>query len=436
MARRPVIKPVGIANINLWGARIGALSWDNTQGIGFFEYDSQFLESDIQLSPIYLPLAKGVYSFPALSKDTYKGLPGMLADSMPDKFGNAVINAWLIRQGRSINSFTPLERLCYIGTRGMGALEFEPQIDRPKYTQQSIEVQELVELANVVINKRQQLHTHTDSDLSPIIQVGTSAGGARAKAVIAWNPNTNEIRSGQINTPPDFEHWLIKFDGISNNRDKELTDPQGYGKIEFAYYQLAKLSGIEMNECQLLSENNRHHFITKRFDRTNDGEKIHMQTLCGLAHFDFNQAGSYSYEQAFSIMQQLGLSKLQLEEQFRRMVFNVMARNQDDHTKNISFLMTKQGKWKLAPAYDLTYSYNPNGAWTSQHQMSINGKRDHFELNDLIEVAKRFSIMKTHASNIIEQTEHALNQWSDLATNLKINEQVINEISKAHRYFS
>jgi len=441
-------KTVSLAQVKLWGARIGAVHWDEERQLGFFEYDPGFTNSGIEVSPLTMPLPQQgetqIYSFPGLGSETFKGLPGILADCLPDKFGNALIDTWLAQQGRTKSSFNPVERLCYIGSRAMGALEFEPRIDRKKLNSAPLQVESLVHLANDVLSQRNDLNVemgHEDKSrqeaLNQIIQVGTSAGGARAKAVVAWNQLTNEMRSGQVDTPDDFEHWLMKFDGVSNNRDKELADPMGFGLVEFTYSQMAKLAGINMSECHLFKENGRSHFMSKRFDRIllDNGklEKVHMLTLCGIAHFDFNMAGAYGYEQGFEVIQKLGLGKSTLEEFYRRMVFNVVSRNQDDHTKNIAFLMDKRGDWSLSPAYDITYSYNPNGDWTSTHQMSINGKREQFDRSDLLAVAKRFSIMSSRANDMIEQVTTACQQWPDLAGANGVDPEFAAEIKRHHR---
>jgi serine/threonine-protein kinase HipA len=334
-----------------------------------------------------MPLSDRVYEFPALPDITFHGLPGLLADSLPDKFGNALINAWLATQGRAPDSFGAIERLCYTGTRGMGALEFEPGLGPKPRKATKIQIDALVALASEVLTHRNRLAGSfvapaRKKALNDILRVGTSAGGARAKALIAWNPNTNEVRSGQIAAGDGFDYWLLKFDGVSGNKDKEMDDPKGYGTIEYAYHLMAKAAGIGMSECRLLEENGRRHFMTRRFDRLAGGEKLHMQSLGALAHFDFNQAGVYSYEQALLTIRQLRLPMASVEQQFRRMVFNIVARNQDDHVKNIAFLMTKQGEWSLAPAFDVIYSYSPSGQWTATHQMTMNGKQDGFTMAD------------------------------------------------------
>ena len=384
--------------------------------MGVFQYDPAFAHSQIEVAPLTMPLRSAPYRFTDLSRDTFRGLPGLLADSLPDKFGNALINAWLARQGRVPSSFNPVERLCYIGSRGMGALEFLPTILGAPDSGRQIEVASLVRLANEVLNQRADLAgTFSGKDDAAVIQdilrVGTSAGGARAKAILAWNESTNEFRSGQVPPEAGFTQWLMKFDGVSNNRDKELADPQGYGKIEYAYHLMATEAGIAMNPCRLHHEGTRTHFMTQRFDRTHAGGKIHMQSLGALLHFDFNLAGAYSYEQAILAMKRLRLSTEDIQQQVRRAFFNVLARNQDDHVKNIAFLMNRQGQWRLAPAFDVAYSYNPNGEWTSQHQMTLNGKRDGFDREDLITLAGMADIKPRKAADMIEQIGDALERW-------------------------
>tara|TARA_B110000879_G_scaffold71916_1_gene100378 strand:+ start:23704 stop:25008 length:1305 start_codon:yes stop_codon:yes gene_type:complete len=428
-----------IAQIKLWGTTVAAASLDET-GVCKFEYDADFQKSGIEVSPIMMPLSGEIYRFPTLPRDTFYGLPGLLADVLPDKFGNALIDAWLATQGRTADSFNIIERLCYSGRRGMGALEFEPATNpATAKPAEALEVARLVDLASEVLSNREQLRTRFGSDdaaaLSDILCVGTSAGGARAKAVIVWNPETKEVRSGQIDTEshPGFSHWLLKFDGVKSNKDKELDDPKGYSSLEYAYSLMAKAAGIDMMPCDLLEENGRCHFLTKRFDRADSGEKIHMQSLCGIAHFDFNMAGAYSYEQYFLIMRQLGLSTAEMEQQFRRMVFNIAARNQDDHVKNIAFLMDKRGNWKLSPAYDITFSYNPTGRWTSTHQMSMNGKVDDFTLDDFNQCGKTALLKRGRAKIIVEEITDTVSQWKYFADQVAISSTGSKEISKYHR---
>ncbi len=409
-----------LAEVRLWGRTIGAVSIADGSQFAAFQYDPAFARSGIEVSPITMPLSERVYVFPALPARTFHGLPGLLADSLPDKFGNALIDTWLATQGRTPESFNAVERLCYIGQRGMGALEFQPALGPKPQVAKHIEIEALVKLASEVLSQRKHLKTtfasvRRKNALNDILRVGTSAGGARAKAVIAWNRATNEVRSGQIETGTGFEYWLLKFDGVTGNKDKELEDPKGYGAIEYAYYLMARAAGIEMSECRLLEEGGRRHFMTRRFDRRADGQKLHMQSLCALAHFDFNQAGAYAYEQALLVIRQLNLPMAAVEEQFRRLVFNLMARNQDDHVKNIAFLMDQAGQWSLAPAFDVTYSYNPAGNWTDRHQMTLNGKRDGFTLADFRAGARVAMMKRGRAETIIEEVRAAVEKWREFA---------------------
>lgn len=429
---------MSIAKVKLWGKTIGAVAWDDKQELATFEYSPQFIQSHIEISPLTMPLSNQIYAFPALNKKTFHGLPGLLSDSLPDKFGNALINAWLAKEGRSPKSFNAVERLCYIGKRGMGALEFEPAKGPGNVSSKNIDLNALVELASDILSQRQELKgtlniSEQKKTMQDILKVGTSAGGARAKALIAWNSETNEIRSGQIKNDPDFSYWILKFDGVSNNRDKELNDPKGFGSIEYAYHKMAVACGIEMTECRLMKENDRAHFMTRRFDRLDSGQKVHMQSLGALAHYDFNQAGAHSYEQAIMVIRQLGLGMDAIEEQFRRMAFNIMARNQDDHVKNIAFLMDQNGEWKLSPAFDVAYSYNPDGMWTGQHQMSVNGKRDHFTKQDFIDFAKNTSMQKNRALAIVEQTQSVVSKWKHFAEEAGLSFEIIQQIGKTHR---
>lgn len=427
-----------IARVELWGRTIGAVSLDQGREVAAFQYDADFAKSGIEVSPLVMPLSDRVYEFPALSRAAFHGLPGLLADSLPDKFGNALIDAWLATQGRTPENFSALDRLCYTGSRGMGALEFAPVLGPKPRKASKIQVDALVRLASEVLTHRSDLMGHfhdagKERALRDILRVGTSAGGARAKAVIAWNRDTNEVRSGQITAGDGFDYWLVKFDGVAGNKDKEQEDPKGYGAIEFAYYLMAKAAGITMSECRLLEENNRRHFMTRRFDRLSGGGKLHMQSLAALAHYDFNQAGAYAYEQALMAIRRLELPMAAVEEQFRRMVFNIVARNQDDHVKNIAFLMNQEGEWSLAPAFDVTYSYNPAGAWTGTHQMTVNGKRDGFSLADLDACAKSAMMKRGRAKAILAEVQAAVERWSEFAAEAKLTDEVMRKILRAHR---
>jgi serine/threonine-protein kinase HipA len=427
-----------IAKVRLWGRTIGVVSTREGHDYAAFQYTPAFAASGIEVAPLTLPLSDQVYEFPALPRHTFKGLPGFLSDSLPDTFGNAVIDAWLATEGRSAQSFDSVERLCYIGVRGMGALEFAPALGPKPRKATKIAIDALVRLASDILTQRENLSgSFADAGkkkaLADILHVGTSAGGARAKAVIAWNPHTNEVRSGQIVAGDGFEHWLLKFDGVAGNKDKELEDPKGYGAIEYAYYSMAQAAGITMSECRLLEESGRRHFMTRRFDRLAGEEKLHMQSLGALAHFDFNQPGAYAYEQALLTIRQLGLPIEAVEEQFRRMVFNVIARNQDDHVKNIAFLMNKQGQWSLAPAFDVTYSYNPSGSWTASHQMTLNGKRDSFTMEDIRAVAKSAMMKRGRAETIADEVRAAVLRWSEFAGGAHVADDAHHKIQRAHR---
>ena len=427
-----------IAKVQLWGRTIGAVSMGEGRDHAAFQYDPAFAGSGIELSPLTMPLSGQVHEFPALARNTFHGLPGLLADSLPDKFGNALINAWLATQGRTPESFGAVERLCYTGTRGMGALEFAPGVGPKPRKATKVEIDALVRLASEVLTNRRELKTNfsraaREKALGDILRVGTSAGGARAKAVIAWNRATNEVRSGQIVAGDGFDYWLLKFDGVAGNQDKELEDPKGYGAIEYAYHLMAKAAGITMSECRLLEENNRRHFMSRRFDRLAGGEKLHMQSLGALAHFDFNLAGAHAYEQALLTIRRLHLPMAAVEEQFRRMAFNVVARNQDDHVKNIAFLMDKQGRWSLAPAFDVTYSYNPAGSWTATHQMTLNGKRDGFTLEDFTACAKAALMKRGRAAAILGEVQAAVARWPEFASLAQVDADWRKKIRKSHR---
>ena len=429
---------VNVAEVWLWHHRIGAVALDDI-GTGVFEYDTDFLKLGLDVAPLMMPLDEArrghvIHSFPALNPETFKRLPGLLADTLPDKFGQAIVDAWLARQGRSPDDFSIIERLCYTGSRAMGALEFKPTVIKNLGQTVSVEISEMITLIQDVMTHRNSLDvtlTHdeqkTQQALLDILRIGTSAGGARAKAVIAYNKNTGEVMSGQADAPEGFEHWLLKFDGVS---DIEFARTADFGRIEYAYYNMATAAGINMAECRLLEENGRAHFITRRFDRI-AGNKLHMQSLCAIGHFDFNLAGAYGYEQALMTMRKIKLSKKEQLQQYRRMVFNVIARNQDDHTKNIAFLMNPQGEWSLSPAFDMTHSYKPGEGWTQTHQMSINGKRDHFTRQDLIQVALANDLK--NPDDVIADVIAAVEQWPEFADEAGVSKQKIAAISKDHR---
>ena len=429
-----------VAQVRLWGSLIGAVSLEDEARVATFQYNPEFVPSAIQLSPLAMPLSQRRYQFPALPLGSFHGLPGLLADSLPDRFGNALIDAWLATEGRRPDTFNAIERLCYIGTRGMGALEFRPAVGPPLQASKKISLDALVDLASNVLTHRNSLRVsfspkRRHASLTEILRVGTSAGGARAKAIIAWNPLTQEVRSGQVKAPTGFSYWLLKFDGVSANKDKELEDPKGFTAIEYAYALMAKAAGITMSECRLLEEGGRRHFMTRRFDRLNDGSKLHMQSLAGLAHFDFNAATAYSYEQAFDVMKRLQLPMISIEEQFRRMLFNVVARNQDDHVKNIAFLMDKTGAWSLSPAFDVTYAYNPDGEWTARHQMTLNGKTDNFELEDFRACAATAGLKRGRDGEILAEVTEAVKDWPQFATAAAVPRSQQDSIAMAHRLY-
>jgi len=422
---------VDVAYVKLWERRLGAVAWNENRGCADFEYDPAFIKQGLEVSPLMMPLGKQVYSFSGLKAETYHGLPGMLADALPDRFGNNLIDLWLARQGRTPAHFSPVERLCYMGTRAMGALEFEPALEPRLEKSVPLEMAELVELTSRILDHKKTLTANflknRQDALKAIIRVGTSAGGNRAKAVIAWNSKTGEVLSGHVDVPEGFEPWILKFDGVN---DESLGGPKGFGRIEYAYYLMAVKAGIEMSSCRLLMENGRAHFMTRRFDRDREGRKIHAQSLCALAHYDFNAAGEYGYEQAFNIILRLNLGHQALQEMYRRMVFNVLARNQDDHTRNISFLMNADGVWSLSPAFDMVWAYNPLGRWTDRHQMSVNGKRTDFTIADLEVPAKEYDIRG--AAKIREEVAKAVAEWPKFACLAEVDAKMSEAIRTTH----
>lgn len=433
-----MVTKVDTALVTLWGDTVGAVSWLDEQAYGIFEYDQDFLKKGLDVSPLHMSLddarqGDGKFSFQSLNRDTFLGLPGLLADALPDKFGNNIIDAWLARSGRDSASFSPVERLCYTGKRAMGALEFSPATVEKYDISVAVEVSELVILAQQMMRERNGLDVSLGGSkkgnanaILDILRVGTSAGGARPKAVIAMD-NKGNVVSGQAHVPEGYDYWILKFDGVT---DLELGEPKGYGRIEYAYYLMAVAAQINMTQCRLLEENDRAHFMTRRFDRVN-GEKCHMQSLCGIAHYDFNMAGAYSYEQAFAVMRKLRLSKADAAEQYRRMVFNIIARDQDDHTKNIAFLMGPDGKWRLSPAYDVVYSHNPAGKWTNQHQMSVNQKRDNFTREDLVYVGESISLSRPE--EIINDVVSAVEKWSEYAKEAGLSKKISLDIGQYQR---
>jgi serine/threonine-protein kinase HipA len=414
------------AYINIWGIRVGAVSWNADRRFASFEFAAEFADKNLDIAPLEIPLDQSsrIFSFPELgNSSTFKGLPGLLADVLPDKYGNALINTWLVRNGRPAGSMHPVEMLCFIGNRGMGALEFEPVTPKTSDVATSIEISGLIAIASTILSNRQEFSTKLKQDeekaLLDILKIGTSAGGARAKALIAYNETTNEVRSGQTNAPKGFEQWLIKFDGV---HDSQFGESYGYGRVEMAYHLMAIACGIEMTECRLLEEQDRAHFMTKRFDRIGNGEKLHVQTWCAMSHLDFQNVGAYSYEELFQTMRLLGLPYPQAEQLFRRMAFNVIARNCDDHTKNFAFTMDKTGEWKLSPAYDVCHAYRPGSIWVSQQSLSVNGKRDGITRADLLNVAKQMNIKK--ADSIITEVQNVIDDWLKYAMQAGVEDQL------------
>lgn len=427
---------VDVAEVKIWGELAGAVRWDESLQLASFQFDAKFLTKSWELSPIKLPLNGGnrIYNFPELRQgkdstvDTFKGLPGFLADVLPDKYGNQLINVWLAQQGRPENSMNPVEQLCFIGSRGMGALEFEPaQLSSTKRAF-NIEIGNLVDAAQKILSKREAFNTNLSKDeekaLLEILKIGTSAGGARPKAVIAYNPSTGAVKSGQSNAPKGFEHWLLKLDGVS---DAQFGESLGWGRVEYAYYLMALASGIEMSESRLIEESGRAHFMTKRFDREGHNTKHQVQTFCGIQHYDYNNLYSYSYEQLFQTMRLLRLSYPEAEQMFRRMVFNVLATNCDDHTKNFSFRLKKGKKWELAPAYDVCYSYDSKNIWVNQQTLSVNGKHKNIIKSDLMTIAKANNIRK--GEKTIDEINAVVKNWRDFASQSQVRADLIKEIS-------
>lgn len=420
---------VTTAIVKLWGKVVGAIAWNPETELASFEYDPSFDFDKYAVSPAKMPRKNQIYSFPELrNSETFKGLPGLLADSLPDKYGKELINVWLAQNGRLENSLNPVELLCFMGTRGMGALEFEPTI-QPDTKSYTLELTSLIETTKQLLHKKESIQLQTSNKIRDtmldVLKMGTSAGGARPKAIIAYNEKTGEIKSCQTVTNAGFEHWLIKFDGVN---DAQFGSTTGYGRVEMAYYHMAIDAGIEMMECRLVEETDRAHFMTKRFDRNPSNQKLHSQTFCALQHFDYNNQFSYSYEQLFQTMRTLRLSYAEAEQMFKRMVFNVVARNCDDHTKNFSFLMDASGKWKLALAYDICHAYRPGSEWVSQHNLSINGKRKDFNLDDFLTIAEQNSIR--NPKKIIETCIEVVNNWEKYAIQCRVEKTLMQAIQK------
>ncbi len=419
------------AGVYLWGTRIGTVAQESSAQAAVFTYEKDFLRSGIELSPLWMPLSERNYSFPGLRRESFRGLPGMLADSLPDRYGTRLLERAFAERGREAESILAVERLCYTGSRGMGALEYRPEDSLVTTIDESLDLDVLVRAASEVLTAREQLRA-SSSDIRQLISVGTSAGGARAKAVIAWNRETGDVRSGQIAARPGYEHWIVKFDGVTGNRDHgDKDDGTEFTRIEYAYHLMAVAAGIDMSECLLLRQAGKYHFATKRFDRIGDsGEKLHMQTLGALAHYDFNDPGANSYEQAAQVLYRLGMGKKEAEQLYRRMVFNVMARNQDDHVKNISFLMDRRGRWSLAPAYDVTFAMDPDNHWLRRHQMSVNGKLENISAEDLLASAKNMNLSELRAKRILNEVSAALAGWSDFAEEAFVTEPTMEAVQK------
>jgi len=416
------------ADVILWGRRIGCVIRRDGVPYAEFEYDPDFVGCGIEPSPVEMPVASKVYKFPSLPDMSFHGLPGLLSDSVPDKFGNAVIDIWLKTQGRAPGSLSPIERLCYTGSRGMGALEYRPSLLSDGDADETLHVDRLAQLADDVLKARREARAGLLPEMrhyAPILRVGSSAGGARAKALIGWNEATGEVRSGQVALPPDYGYWLIKFDGVTGNGDKEEDDKWGYGRVEYAYSLMARAAGIDMTECRLWDGR---HFMTRRFDRTSEGRKLHMQTLGAMAHFDFNDPMRHSYEQAFRITRRVVNDIRAERELFRRMVFNVLAWNCDDHVKNVSYLMDRSGAWTLAPAYDECYAYNPSGAWTSGHQMSVNGKKTDVGMTDLLAAGKVAGLDERSCRSIVADVREAVRDWPKFAAEADVRGEFVEKI--------
>jgi len=409
-------KPINAVGVKVWGNWVGALAQDPESGYYAFEYTPAWISNGQDLSPLFMPKAKTRYIFPDLGLDKFKGLPAMIADCLPDTFGNAVINAYLAEEGIPANEITVLERLAYVGERGMGALTFHPPMMDGQAQPTAVHLADLVLAAKSVVRGQLGSDEANRDAIRQLIQVGTSAGGARPKAVIAYNSDTQLMQSGHMDAPPGYEQWLIKLDGViapTSSGGIDLMAPAQYCRTEYAYYLMAKEAGIEMAESALLLEGARAHFMTKRFDRDGQNNRIHLQSLCAMAHLDYGMIGTHSYAQYFQTIEKLGLGKDARAQAFRQMVFNVFAMNRDDHTKNFAFLMPENSTWKLAPAYDLTYAHDSNNQWTMNHLMSVNGKFKDVSLADLRTVGDKFLI--EDRENLITQVADAVAQWQEFA---------------------
>lgn len=422
----------------LWGARIAAVSIDPGARYATFQYDPAFVNSGVQVSPVWMPLRVEPYRFSGLPEDAFSGLPGLISDSLPDRWGTALVDAWLASRGRERSSFDVVERLCYVGTRAAGALEFQPAQEPTVSPGADLQVGELVRLAGEVLAQRTEFvaelsESPDEEAMKAILAVGSSAGGARPKAFIAFNEQTGQVRSGQLELGEGFRHWLLKFDGIPGAGDRGLSDPRGWGTVEYAYSKLARTAGVEMSECRLLEENGRRHFMTRRFDRPDGGGKLHMQTVGALDQVSYNEPGAYSYEQVMLLIRRLGLGTPVVEQQFRRMVFNIVARNQDDHVKNVAFLMDRQGSWSLAPAYDVIWAWSPGNPWLDSHQMTVNGKRDRFSVADLVAAGRVAGLPRGRAQSILAEIGEVVAGWPALAAEVGVEPAMAEQIGSSHR---
>ncbi len=427
-----------VAEVTLWGRRVAAVSIDGGESVATFQYDPAFARSGIEIAPIRMPLREQPYRFPGLPPDAFAGLPGLLADSLPDRWGTALVNAWLAAQGRDESSFDVVQRLCYVGTRGAGALEFQPALELNAPAGAELQVQELVRLASEVLADREafvtELRESPDEEaMKAILAVGSSAGGARPKAFIAYNELTGQVRSGQIDAGEGFRQWVLKFDGVRGAGDYGLRDPQGWGAVEYAYSKMARAAGVEMTECRLLEEHGRRHFMTRRFDRPDGGGKLHVQTASALEHVSYNEPGTFSYEQLMLLIRRLGLGTPVVQQQFRRMVLNVVARNQDDHVKNVAFLMDRDGGWRLAPAYDVIWAWSPGNRWLHAHQMTINGKRDDFTVADLRAVGELAGLPRGRAESILAEITEVVSGWPAVAEEVGVDQRLAERIAGSHR---
>lgn len=435
------MESITTAYVKIWGDVVGAVAWDGKKGYATFEYEPNFLKQGLELSPIHMTLAEGRngerFAFPNIDKHTFNGLPGLLASALPDRFGNQIIDSWLTRNGRDPKSFNPVERLCYIGIRGMGALEFDPQINPTSLNKSvSVEIENLMELVQEVMTERSKVDVRIDGPdkeksqaLLDILRVGTSAGGALPKAIIAMNDNGHLISGQSAVTPPGYNHWILKFDGVSEEDPNSFGKPWGMGQVEYAYSLMAKEAGINMTECRLLNENGRSHFMTRRFDRVL-GEKIHVLSLACMSHFGWNPVGSYGYEDAFYTMREIGLDYPKQEQQYRRMIFNAVTTNLDDHTKNISYTMDKNGLWDLSPAYDVNFSYSSEDLLGDRHKMTINGKQKNFIVDDFLAVAENMEI--NHPQEILENILETVLEWPKFAKEAGVQESMTKAIGDTH----